>query len=57
METIAFRLDPRMKRLLEAVARMEGRSLGEVLREAVAEWLNERAKLHKVDDTKSEDKI
>jgi len=57
VETIAFRLDPRMKRLLEAVARMEGRSLGEVLREAVAEWLNERAKLHKVDDTKSEDKI
>jgi len=57
VETIAFRLDPRMKRLLEAVARMEGRSLGEVLREAVAEWLSERAKLHKVDDTKSEDKI
>jgi len=55
METIAFRLDPRMKRLLEAVARMEGRSLGKVLREAVAEWLSERAKLHKVDDTKLEE--
>ncbi len=56
METIAFRLDPRMKRLLEAVARMEGRSLGEVLREAVAEWLSGRTRLHNGGEAKPESK-
>jgi len=56
VETIAFRLDPRMKRLLEAVARMEGRSLGEVLREAVAEWLSGRTRLHNGGEAKPESK-
>jgi hypothetical protein len=41
--TLAFRVDPRTRDLLEAIAQREGRSLGEILREAVAEWLNSRA--------------
>lgn len=56
METIAFRLDPRVRSLLESVARREGRSLGEVLREAVAEWLSGRTRLHNGGEAKPESK-
>lgn len=56
METIAFRLDPKVRSLLESVARREGRSIGEVLREAVAEWLNGRTRLHNGSEAKPESK-
>ena len=40
--TLGFRVDERMKRVVEEIARREGRSVGEIPREALAEWLTRR---------------
>ena len=40
--TLGFRVDERIKRMVEEIAWREGRSIGEILREALAEWLTKR---------------
>lgn len=40
--TLGFRVDERQKELIEEIAWKEGRGVGEILREALAEWLSKR---------------
>ena len=37
--TLGFRVDERIKRMVEEIAWREGRNIGEILREALTEWL------------------